>query len=145
LYGERCVSRRVGQVFIENALEGKELKVMGDGSDRLDFTYIGDLVHGIQCCLREEQARNQIFNLTFGQGRSIDELARVLREYIPEIRIVNQPRDTLMPERGTLCVDKARSMIGYDPAFPLERGFRDYIEWYRAFWPMETAHALRRN
>jgi nucleoside-diphosphate-sugar epimerase len=39
LYGERCISRRVGQIFIENALFGKELKINGDGKEKLDFTY----------------------------------------------------------------------------------------------------------
>ena len=34
LYGPRCVSRRVGQVFIENALEAKKLEIVGDGSER---------------------------------------------------------------------------------------------------------------
>ena len=29
LYGERCISRRVGQVFIENAIEGKEITMTG--------------------------------------------------------------------------------------------------------------------
>ena len=48
LYGERCVSRRVGQAFIENALRNKDLTVNGDGSDALDFTYIADLVQGVQ-------------------------------------------------------------------------------------------------
>ena len=44
LYGERCVSRRVGQIFIENALTTGEISITGDGSDTLDFTYIGDVV-----------------------------------------------------------------------------------------------------
>ena len=46
LYGERCVSRRVGQAFIENALSGKDLIVNGDGTDALDFTYINDFLDG---------------------------------------------------------------------------------------------------
>ena len=46
LYGERCISRRVGQVFIENALRGQDLVIKGDGDECLDFTYIGDLVDG---------------------------------------------------------------------------------------------------
>jgi len=41
LYGERCISRRVGQIFIENALFGNEITINGDGSDGLDFTYSG--------------------------------------------------------------------------------------------------------
>ena len=43
LYGERCVSRRVSQIFVENAIESKSLLVDGDGSESLDFTYIDDL------------------------------------------------------------------------------------------------------
>ena len=39
LYGERCVSRRVGQIFIENAIQGNEININGDGEDKLDFTY----------------------------------------------------------------------------------------------------------
>src|SRR3990167_7558711 len=36
LYGERCVSRRVGQIFLENAIHGKDVIIHGDGSDSLD-------------------------------------------------------------------------------------------------------------
>jgi nucleoside-diphosphate-sugar epimerase len=46
LYGERCVSQRVGQVFIENAIQGRDIVIKGDGTESLDFTYIGDLVDG---------------------------------------------------------------------------------------------------
>jgi nucleoside-diphosphate-sugar epimerase len=40
-------------------------------------------------------------------------------------------RDALMPERGTLSIDKAKQLIGYEPRYPLEIGYRRYIEWYR--------------
>ena len=36
LYGERCISRRVSQVFIENALMGKPLLLEGGGDGRLE-------------------------------------------------------------------------------------------------------------
>ena len=58
LYGPRCVSRRVGQIFIEKALRGQELTIEGDGDERLDFTYIDDLVDGVCRCIQKEQARN---------------------------------------------------------------------------------------
>ena len=48
LYGERCISRRVGQIFIENILNKKEIVIQGDGKETLDFTYIEDLVDGIR-------------------------------------------------------------------------------------------------
>ena len=131
LYGERCVSRRVGQAFIENALRGIDLTVNGDGSDALDFTYIGDLVQGIRLCIERPEARNQIFNLTYGGARSLNQMVEILRPHFPGIDVKYQARDSLMPERGTLLVDKARKLLGYAPQFPLETGFVRYIEWYK--------------
>lgn len=134
LYGERCVSRRVGQVFIENALQGLEISINGDGSERLDFTYIGDLVSGIVCVLENENSKNQTFNLTYGQSRSTAEMADILRQHFPEAKIKYLPRDRLTPNRGTLSVEKARRMIGYEPSCPLEKGFVEYIAWYKSIW-----------
>jgi nucleoside-diphosphate-sugar epimerase len=131
LYGERCVSRRVGQAFIENALRGMPLTINGDGSDALDFTYIGDLVQGILLCLEKPEARNQVFNLTYGSARSLNQMVEVVKQNFPGIEVKYNPRDQLMPERGTLSVDKARRLIGYEPQFPLEKGFVRYIDWYK--------------
>jgi nucleoside-diphosphate-sugar epimerase len=132
LYGERCVSRRVGQAFIENALAGRSLTVNGDGSDGLDFTYIRDLVDGVVLSLNNEQAYNQTFNLTYGEGRTLNEMISILKSEFSDLLVEHKPRDTLMPERGTLSIDKARSLLGYEPLWPLEKGFRQYLDWYRS-------------
>ena len=131
LYGERCVSRRVGQAFIENALRGIPLTVNGDGSDALDFTYIGDLVQAIRLCVEKPEARNQIFNTTYGGARSLNQMIEIMRMGFPDIEVRYQPRDGLMPERGTLSVEKARKLLGYAPQSPLESGFLRYIDWYK--------------
>ena len=49
----------------------------------------------------------------------------------PGIEVRYQPRDGLMPERGTLSVEKARKLLGYAPQSPLESGFLRYIDWYK--------------
>jgi perosamine synthetase len=133
LYGERCVSRRVGQIFIENAMAGKEITVNGDGSDQLDFTYIDDLVQGIRRVIEEPGARNETFNLTYGESRSIEQMAEIIRAHFPNVNIRYVPKDRLTPDRGTLSVEKARRIIGYEPEFPLEKGFVRYIDWYKTF------------
>jgi nucleoside-diphosphate-sugar epimerase len=143
LYGERCVSRRVGQIFIENAMQGLPLKVDGDGSERLDFTYIDDLVEGIARVIETPAARNQIFNLTHGHARSIQELVEVLRQYFPDAKVERTERDNLMPIRGTLSIDKARRLLGFSPRHPIEVGFAKYIEWYRSLYASPD-HALTR-
>jgi nucleoside-diphosphate-sugar epimerase len=134
LYGQRCVSRRVGQVFIENAMQNMKVSLRGDGSDRLDFTYITDLVNGIIDVLQSENAKNQIFNLTYGESRSLQDLVTILADHLPHVEIEYLPKDKLMPNRGTLCVEKAAKLIGYRPSYPLEKGFVEYINWYKALF-----------
>jgi len=131
LYGPRCVSRRVGQVFVENALQGEPLRIDGDGSERLDFTYVDDLVEGICLAIAEPTARNEVFNLTYGSARSVAELIEVIRRHVPDIRVEHVGRDRLTPFRGTLNIDKAVRLLGYAPANPIEIGFAKYIAWYR--------------
>lgn len=134
LYGPRCVSRRVGQIFIENALAGKPLRLDGDGMEKLDFTFIDDLIQGVLCAIVRPQARNQIFNITFGGSRSIRELAEITQREFPGTGIEYVERDVLMPYRGTLNVDKAKELLGYDPLYPIDRGFPEYVQWYKDFY-----------
>jgi nucleoside-diphosphate-sugar epimerase len=132
LYGERCVSRRVGQVFIENALKGTQIIIAGDGSDALDFTCIHDVVDGLIKVMENPNALNQVFNLTFGEARHLNQMVAIIQEHFPNITITYKPKDKLMPDRGTLSIDKARKLIGYDPKWPLEKGFPHYIDWYKS-------------
>lgn len=134
LYGERCVSRRVGQIFIENAVKGQDITVTGNGTDKLDFTYIEDLCQGIRRVIENKNAINQTFNLTYGEGRTIGEMARLIQKHFKGIKINYEPKDSLTPDRGTLVIDKARKMIGYKPEYSLEKGYQEYIRWYKTFY-----------
>lgn len=144
LYGERCISRRVGQIFIENALFGEEIVITGDGSDTLDFTNVLDLVAGITKAIEKEDARNEIFNMTYGSARSIGDMVGLLRREFPNVAVRFVPKDKLMPDRGTLSVEKARAVLRYDPQWPLDKGYPRYIEWYKALFarfPQLVSHA----
>jgi nucleoside-diphosphate-sugar epimerase len=131
LYGPRCVSRRVGQVFIESALNGSSLRIDGDGKEKLDFTYVEDLVEGICLTIQNPAARNEVFNLTYGSSRPIQDLVAIIRENFPEVQVEYIERDKLMPVRGTLSIKKAQRVLGYAPQNPIEVGFPKYIQWYR--------------
>ena len=138
LYGPRCVSRRVGQVFIESALNGSKLRIDGDGSERLDFTYIEDLIGGIVLAMQKPEARGEVFNVTYGQARSIRELVDVVKGQFPDVQVESVERDRLMPFRGTLSIDKARRLLGFSPQYPIERGFPLYVDWYRSLSPSSS-------
>ena len=130
LYGPRCVSRRIVQAFVENAAEGLPLRIDGTGEERLDFTYVSDLVNGIRLVLLKPSSRGQTFNVTFGASRSALDLARVVRSHYPEVAIEFRARDPHSPRRGTLDIGRARTLLGYEPLICLEEGVARYIDWY---------------
>ena len=134
LYGERCISRRVGQIFIENALFDKELRVNGDGKEKLDFTYIEDLTDGILNIISNKKSINQIFNLTYGEARQIHEMINILKEYFPKLKVKKVERDNLMPYRGTLSMNKAKTLLNFKSNWELEKGYKKYIQWYVDFF-----------
>lgn len=131
LYGPRCVSRRVIQIFIENAFEGRSLKMEGDGSEKLDFTYIDDLVEGTILCATHPKARNEIFNVTYGDARLLSDVADLILAALPNTTVETVARHQLMPVRGTLSISKAREFLGYAPKSPIDQGIPKYIQWYK--------------
>jgi len=134
LYGERCVSRRVGQIFIESALMNQEISINGDGNDKLDFTYIDDLVQGIILCCENEKAKNETFNITYGNARKINELLSILKSEFKNIKVNYKSKEKFVPERGTLNTTKAQKLLGYKPSFSIDTGYKKYIDWYKSFF-----------
>lgn len=131
LYGPGCVSRRVSQVFIESALVGEPLRVDGDGDERLDFSYVDDVVDGAVLTIASPNAENETFNITAGRSRTLAELVDLVRQHFPDVDAEYVERDVLRPYRGTLSIEKARRLIGYEPRVSLEEGLDRYVAWYR--------------
>ena len=131
LYGPGCVSKRVTQIFVENALAGVPLRIDGDGSERIDFSYIDDVVEGIYLAIASPNATNETFNITAGNARSINDLVACVRDHFPSLKAEYVERDTLRPHRGTLSIARARDLLGYAPTVSLEEGVARYVEWYR--------------
>jgi nucleoside-diphosphate-sugar epimerase len=132
-YGPGCIGRRFIQASIESALGGQPISVPADGNEVVDFSYIDDVVQGLQRVIESPQAANETFNMTAGNARSLAEVAESIQQLVPGTQIVSRPRSALVPRRGTLAVDKARRVIGYEPQVSLHDGIARYIDWYREF------------
>ena len=133
----------MSQVFIENALSGKPLLLEGGGDGRLDFTYIKDLVDGLvrALALHEGVGSSETFNITFGNARTIADLAAVVKSIVPHAVIEERPRAEDKPVRGTLSTARAKTTLGFEPQWPLEEGYRRYCEWYVEQWEKSIGEA----
>jgi len=132
VYGPYDVNRRVSQIFVENALLGKPITLYGGGHQVLDFTFVEDTSEGIIKVMFHEAGLGNAFNITYGHGYSLRELADILKEHVPDLEVnVVEEEDVFRPKRGALSIDKAKKLVGYDPQVPLEEGIKRYLEVYQ--------------
>jgi UDP-glucose 4-epimerase len=127
VYGFGDCNRRVTQILIENAINGKPLILHDGGRSMIDFTYVTDVADGFARALTTPGAGNQTYNITRGNARSVLEFATEVKKYFPEAKLIEKPPDASRPERGTLSIEKARRMLGYDPKVDIEQGIKEYI------------------
>ena len=77
VYGPTDMNNRVTQIFLDKAINNDVINIQGK-DEKLDFTYILDLIQGISKSIGNEKAYNQIFNITFGEGREILKLIEIM-------------------------------------------------------------------
>ena len=127
VYGFGDANRRVTQLLIENAMKGKPLILHDGGRSMIDFTYVTDVADGFARAITAPEAGNQVFNITRGNARSVLEFANEVKKHFPKAQLVEKPADTSRPERGTLSIEKAKKLLGYNPQVDIEEGVREYI------------------
>ena len=101
-------------IFERQFSNGEPLTITGDGEQRRDFTYVGDIVDGLVKCgnsLYMAEIQGEEFELGNGNNRSINELAEAFGDY-PTEYIDARPgemRETLNTD------DKARDVLKWIP------------------------------
>ena len=135
VYGPTDANLRVSQIFVDNAFNGKELVMEGGGEAALDFTYVDDIAQGFMLAALSPQAKNEIFNITRGEGRTLKELSEILRQYFPDLKTLIKPADKTRPVRGALDIRKAKEILGYSPKYSLEYGIKEYVEYIKNLSP----------
>ena len=122
VYGEHQANEgsycNVLGIFERLYSEKKPLTITGDGEQRRDFTYVGDIVDGLVRCGEahldvwgNKDVNGQSFELGNGNNRSINELAEAFGDY-PTEYIDARPGEM----RETLNKDtKAQDILGWRP------------------------------
>jgi UDP-glucuronate 4-epimerase len=137
VYGPRQRPDLAIHKFAKLMLRNEEIPLYGDGSTERDYTYIDDIVDGIERALdwsmREPPGTFEIFNLgesvTTPLSRLIELIGAEL-DVTPRIHwLPNQPGDV---DRTFADVSRAREILGYDPRTSMEEGIHSFVEWLRA-------------
>lgn len=129
VYGPMDVEDRVVSKFLINAMHNLPIKVNGE-KEVLDFTYVDDIANGICLAATSENAANETFNITRGEGHTLLEAAQLAIEITnSKSEIIINDKDSLFPSRGSLNIDKAKLLLDYQPTTNIREGFKLYAEW----------------
>ena len=123
-------------VFIGAALDDEPISLHGDGMQTRSFTYISDHVDGIIACAEKEEANNQVFNIGNTFEITIKDLGTKIWNMIrpgSEPKVILTPYETFGKyedvRRRVPNIDKARSLLGFDPKVDLDEGLKTTILW----------------
>ena len=132
VYGPRQRPDLAIRKFARLMLEGKPVPVYGDGSTSRDYTYIGDIVHGVEAALEYEGSAYEVINLGNSRTVSLDGMIRELEEVLG----VRAVREEMPPQAGDVpqtwaSVEKARALLGFEPRTSFREGLEVFAKWLR--------------
>jgi nucleoside-diphosphate-sugar epimerase len=139
VYGPLDVEDRVVAKFMLQAMRGGTLRVNGAG-ETLDFTYVDDAADGIVAAASRIMAKNNTYNITKSHSVTLLEAAEMIVKIVGKGTIEVKDKDADFPSRGALNIDRARTILGYDPKIDVEQGFREYYDWLSnsVYWSPKT-------
>ena len=139
VYGPLDVEDRVVAKFMLTAMRGGTLKVNG-ASETLDFTYVDDAADGIVSAATRIMSKNNTYNITKSHSVSLLEAAEMIVKIVGKGTIEVKDKDADFPSRGALNIDRARTILGFDPKVDVEEGFQKYYEWLSnsVYWSPKT-------
>lgn len=139
IYGPNDTNfNRLIPIMMKTLFAKKKIVLKGDGKIKRDFLYVDDAVCGM-ILLAENCERKDINGkaVTFASGKlsSIRQIAEIVRDSFSFPTIIdfdNHPFE----DRDHPILDNsvARELLGWSPAFSLEKGLGETVPWYEDYF-----------
>jgi len=128
IYGPgRVRGNRLIEPLILNPLKGEPAKVPG-GSQKYDPLYDKDAVNALVLALFAGNLKHRAYNIGSGEMVSLQEIASIVKKYIPDAVIQISPGHTIgCSVKGPFSLELARKDLGYQPRYSIEDGVKDFI------------------
>lgn len=125
--------------FVMQLMNHESPVINGGGEYSRDFTYIDNVILMNLLALTSDnsEAQNQVYNTAFGERTTLNDLVKNLKEYLsdfdPKIAdveiIYGDYRKGDVPH-SLASIDKAKSLLNYNPQFSMKNGLKDAVKWY---------------
>lgn len=129
--------------FIFALMNHTSPEIYGDGLQSRDFTYIENVIEAnlLAGSTTNEAAIGEVFNVAYGENTTLLELTTELKSLlsgydaaIGEVEIKHAPERLGDIKHSLASIDKAKTLLGYNPQFGLNKGLTEAIDWYWKEW-----------
>jgi UDP-glucose 4-epimerase len=119
--------------WMERIEAGEPPLILGDGSQTMDFIYIGDVARS-NVLAASADVSDEVFNVASGTETSLLELAQMLIEVMgAKVEVEHGPeRSVNKVPRRLADTRAARERLGFEAEVDLEEGLRLLVDWWRA-------------
>ncbi len=113
--------------------------INGDGTHSRDFTYIDNVLQMNERALAttNPKAIGEVFNTAVGDRTDLNQLLSLLKTYlsahdpkIKDVQVIHGPTRKGDIPHSLASIEKAKSILGYDPSHNLAKGLKEAVEWY---------------
>lgn len=130
VYGPRQRPDMAFHLFFRAALEGNPIRILGDGSQTRDFTYVSDIVAANKLAA-QRATEGKTVNVGGGERRSLREVLKLIGETAGRELEIRYEEASKGDVRDTWAsVDRMKRELGFTPAVRLEEGLRRQWEWH---------------
>jgi UDP-N-acetylglucosamine 4-epimerase len=125
--------------FISQFMNYESPVINGSGEYSRDFTYIDNVIQMNELALTTEnkEALNQVYNTAFGERATLNNLIISLKNNLSQYDSkINEVAITYGPLRAgdiphsIASINKAKSLLNYNPQFSLQQGLKESVKWY---------------
>lgn len=159
---------------IEGILRGLKLFPMG-GKTTTSTCYVKNLVKAVELCIKAEKGSGEAYNITDGKDITWREFLWMFAEELgkkpPGIPVPTPPlyilsmileklyallgsskppllttyRIAQVSKNYSFSIEKAKTLLNYNPPYTTPEGIRDSVQWYRDFINKESERLLRHD
>lgn len=146
--------------FTDKLIKGETIKIFNYGNCKRDFTYVDDIVEGVQRVMHRAPARQngedglplppyKVYNIGNSNPENLLDFVQILQEELIRAGVLPadydfeahkelvpmQPGDVPVTFADTSALEKD---MGFKPSTTLRQGLRAFAEWYHAFYQKQS-------
>ena len=124
--------------FTDAIINSRPIKVFNKGKMSRDFTYIDDIINGVEKALeynfRKKDDKHLIFNLGNNYPVELKKMISILENVIgKKANKIMLPMQLGDVKRTFADINKSKKLLGYMPTMDIEKGLLNFVNWYKKY------------